>query len=155
MYFRAPLSRVQNFLMFNITNNMNIRTTIVCLPIRNLDKTLAFYKDALGFSDIQIDEGIITLELPNLSLFLMEKNAFEAYSRKAGRGAQFPNDNAGMVISCAMESKEELDTILENVPKCGGTVPNKAAMDETSGGYIGYFSDPDGHLWELVYPQQQ
>lgn len=132
---------------------MKIRTTIVCLPVRDLERTLAFYKDALGFSDAQADEGIIALELPNVSLFLMEKDAFETYSKKAGRGAQFPDDNAGMVISCAMGTKEEVDTILETVPEYGGAAPSKAAMDETSGGYTGYFSDPDGHLWELVFPQ--
>ena len=134
---------------------MKIRTTVVCLPVRNLDKTLAFYQSALGFSDAQVDEGIIVLELPNLSLFLMEKGAFETYTKKAGRDAQFPNINTGTVISCAVESKEEVDTVLENVPKHGGAVPSEAEMDETSGGYIGYFSDPDGHLWELVFPQQQ
>jgi len=133
---------------------MKIRTTVVCLPIRNVDKTLAFYKNALGFSDAQVDAGIITLELPNLSLFLMEKGAFESYTKKVGREAQFPNDNGGVVISCAMETEEEVDTVLDNVPKYGGTVPNKAVMDETSGGYTGYFSDPDGHLWELVFPKQ-
>jgi len=134
---------------------MKIRTTIVCLPVHNLERTLAFYKNVLGFSDAAVDEGMITLELPNLSLFLMEKEAFETYSKKAGRVAQFPNGGAGMVISCAMETKEEVDTILENVRGYGGAVPGSAAMDETSGGYIGYFSDPDGHLWELVYPKPQ
>ncbi|PIR82291.1 glyoxalase [Candidatus Kaiserbacteria bacterium CG10_big_fil_rev_8_21_14_0_10_59_10] len=133
---------------------MKIRTTVVCLPVRNLDNTLAFYKKALSFSDAHVDEGIIALELPNLSLFLMEKSAFETYTIKAGRDAQFPDNNAGVVISCAMEIKEEIDTILENVPKYGGTAPAKAAIDETSGGYTGYFTDPDGHLWELVYPRQ-
>lgn len=132
---------------------MKIRTTVVCLPVRNLERTLAFYRNALGFSDANSDEGMIVLELPNLSLFLMEKDAFEAYSKKAGRAAQFPNEGAGAVISCAMETREEVDTVLENVPRYGGTVSSKAAMDETSGGYIGYVSDPDGHLWELVYPQ--
>lgn len=132
---------------------MKIRTTIVCLPVRDPERTLGFYKNALGFSDAQIDEGIVALELPNLSLFLMEKDAFEDYSQKAGRGAGFPDDNVGMLISCAMKTQEEVDTILENAPEHGGAVPNKAAMDEASGGYIGYFSDPDGHLWELVFPQ--
>jgi predicted lactoylglutathione lyase len=132
---------------------MKIRTTILCLPVRDLEKTFAFYKNALGFSDAQIDEGIIALELPNLSLFLMEKNVFETYSKKAGREAQFPNSYAGLAISCAMETKEEVDAILESVPKYGGAVPTKAAMDEISGGYTGYFSDPDGYLWELVFPQ--
>lgn len=133
---------------------MNIRTTVVCIPVQDPDRTLAFYKNALGFADLQLDQGMIILELPNLSLFLMEKVAFESYSKKAGRAAQFPNGHAGMAISCAMDSKAEVDTIMENVPKHGGTVPSKADIDETSGGYTGYFADPDGYLWELVYPQQ-
>jgi predicted lactoylglutathione lyase len=53
-----------------------------------------------------------------------------------------------------METKEEVDTILDNVPKHGGAVLNKAEIDTTSGGYTGYFFDPDGHLWKLVHPQQ-
>lgn len=48
---------------------MNIRTTVVCLPVQNLDKTLTFYKNIFGLPDIQIEEGVITLELPNLSLY--------------------------------------------------------------------------------------
>jgi uncharacterized protein len=134
---------------------VEIRTTVLCLLIQNLDKTLEFYRDALGFSDAQADEGIIALELPNLSLFLIEKSVFESYSKKAGRGAQFPNENVGTVISCAMKSQEEIDSVLENVPNHGGTVSSKAEIDEISGGYTGYFADPDGHLWELVYPKQQ
>ncbi len=134
---------------------MKIRTTVVCLPVRNIEKTLEFYKVALNFSNAAIEEGIIVIEIPNLSLFLMEKNIFETYSKKAGREAQFPNEKAGLVISCAMESKESIDTVLESVPKHGGSVPDKATLSEQSGGYIGYFSDPDGYLWEIVYPMQQ
>ncbi len=81
---------------------MKIRTTIVCLPVRNIEKTLAFYKHAFGFSNATIDEGMIVLELPSLSLFLMEKDAFEAYSKKAGRVAQFPNDGAQQPLFHAM-----------------------------------------------------
>ena len=125
------------------------------MPIQNLDKTRAFYENVFGLSDIQVEEEMITLELPNLSLFLMETNAFETYSRKAGRGVQFPKDSAGTIISCALTAKEEVDTALENAPNYGGTVTGKAAIDEAYGGYIGYIADPDGHLWELVYPPQQ
>jgi hypothetical protein len=134
---------------------MNIRTTIVCLPIQNLDNTLTFYKNVFGLPDIQIEEGMITVELPNLSLFLMEKNAFETYSRKASRGVQLPKDTVGAIISCALLTKEDVDTALGNAQNYGGTVTNNASIDETYGGYIGYISDPDGHLWELVYPRQQ
>lgn len=134
---------------------MKIRGTVVCLPVQNLEKTLTFYQNIFGLPDIQIEEGMIAVELPNLSLFLMEKSAFEAYSKKAGRGAQFPKDNVGTIISCALMSKEDVDTALENAPKYGGAVPGKATIDDSFGGYIGYISDPDGHLGELVYPQQK
>jgi predicted lactoylglutathione lyase len=131
---------------------MNIRTTVVCLPIRQAAATAAFYKNALGFTDLQVEPGMVTVELPNLSLFLMERDAFETYTRKARRAAQLPSDKAGIVISCAMRSKSEVDAILRNVPKHGGSVPGAASVDAVSSGYIGYFADPDGYLWELVYP---
>jgi len=44
---------------------------------------------------------------------------------------------------------------LENAPNYRGSVPSRATIDETYGGYIGYVSDPDDHLWELVYSPQQ
>ncbi|WP_159586493.1 VOC family protein [Chelativorans xinjiangense] len=130
-----------------------IRTTVLCLPVSDPDRTLAYYRNVFGYRDAEIEEGIIALELPNLSLFLMEKDAFETYSRKAGRDAQLPGANAGMAISCAMETREAVDAMLEAAPMHGGSVPGKAAMDEMSGGYTGYVSDPDGHLWELVFPE--
>ena len=132
---------------------MKIRTAILCLPVRDLDRTLAFYRSVFGLADAQIDEGMIALELPNLYLFLMSKDSFETYTRKAGRDAQFPDGKAGTVISCAMETQQSVDAMLEAVPKHGGATPAVAGMDEASGGYIGYVTDPDGYLWELVYPK--
>ncbi|HMR82585.1 MAG TPA: hypothetical protein PKE30_05620 [Niabella sp.] len=112
-----------------------------------------FYRNVFGLPDIQPEEGIITLEFPGLSLFLMEKDAFEAYSKKAGRRAQFPYDNIGTIISCALTTKEDVDMALANTPNYGGAVSGKAAIDETYGGYVGYIYDPDEYLWELVFPK--
>lgn len=52
------------------------------------------------------------------------------------------------IISCAIGSKDEVDEILARAAAAGGSVP--LAASEHDGGYMGYFSDPDGHLWELV-----
>ncbi|WP_265519752.1 VOC family protein [Nitratireductor luteus] len=131
----------------------DIKTTVLCLPVSDPDRTLAFYRNVFGYPGAEIEDRIIPLELPHLSLFLMERGAFESYSKKAGRGAQLPNENAGMVISCAMETKEAVDAMLEAAPRHGGSARAKAAMDKASGGYTGYVSDPDGHLWELVFPE--
>lgn len=134
---------------------MNIRTTVVCLPIQDPDKTLTFYKNVFDLPGLQNEEGIITIELPNLSLFLMEKDVYETYSRKAGRGAQFPNNDIGTIFSCALVSENDVDTALKNAINYGGTATNEVAVDEAYGGYVGYIADPDGHLWELVYPRKQ
>ncbi|TYR35812.1 hypothetical protein FXV77_12105 [Sphingobacterium phlebotomi] len=61
-----------------------------------------------------------------------------------------------------MNFDSEDQTHNQNSPRPFFTTPKKkistvgkAAIDESYGGYIGYISDPDGHLWELVYPPQQ
>jgi len=131
---------------------MKVRGSVVCLPVRSLDKTLTFYQRVFELPDLKVEEGMITVEIPGLSLFLMEKNAFETYSRKAGRGAQFSAQKVGTIISCALLTKNDVDGALERALKHGGSVAGDATIDESYGGYVGYVFDPDGHLWELVFP---
>lgn len=131
---------------------MKIKTTVLCLPVTDVQKALIFYREVFGFSDAKIEEGILTLEFPNLSLFIMEKNAYEAYAHEAKREAFFPGHSAPAIISCAVESKQDVDRALECAKENGGTAPAKPEVDPSFGGYIGYISDPEGHLWELVCP---
>jgi predicted lactoylglutathione lyase len=43
-----------------------------------------------------------------------------------------------------------VDQILELASKAGGAIVKKA-RDAEWGGYSGYFSDPDGFLWEVAW----
>jgi uncharacterized glyoxalase superfamily protein PhnB len=47
-------------------------------------------------------------------------------------------------------SKEEVNATMELAEKAGAKII-KPAADTFWGGYAGYFQDPDGHLWEMVY----
>lgn len=134
---------------------MKIKTTVLCLPVNDLQKALDFYKGVFGFVDAKTEEGILSLEFPNLSLFLMEKAVFESYTKKANRAALLPGNSAPAVISCAVETKQDVDNALERAVKYGGRAPGAAAIDPSFGGYIGYVCDPEGHLWELVWPNKQ
>lgn len=134
---------------------MNIRTTIVCLPVQNLELTLNYYKHVFNISDIQIEEKIITVELPNLSLFLMLSDVYESYCQKTRRGIHYPKHNVGVIFSCALNTKLDVDTAIENSKIYGGDVPCEAEIDPSYGAYVGYISDPDGHIWELVHPNSQ
>lgn len=133
---------------------MKILATVLCLPVTDLQKTLEFYSAVFGFSDAQVDEDMLALEFPNLSLFLMGKESYEAYTRKANRDALMPGASAPSVISCAVESNEDVDRALSKAELQGGASMGPAEMDTLSGGYIGCIADPEGHLWELVCPHQ-
>ncbi len=80
---------------------MKIKTTVLCLPVTDLHKALDFYRGVFGLRDAQIDRDMIVLELPDLSLFLMTKESYESYTKKANRDALMPGSSAPAVISCA------------------------------------------------------
>lgn len=134
---------------------MKIRTTVLCLPVTDLPGTLDFYKEVFGLRDARIDGDMIALELPNLSLFLMARGGYESYTGKANRGALMPEMGAPAVISCAVGTEADVDQALAKAAAHGGALAGQAAMDAASGGYIGYVTDPDGHLWELVCPRRE
>jgi hypothetical protein len=55
-----------------------------------------------------------------------------------------------MILSHNVASKEEVDAVMEQAQKAGAVIV-KPAQTAFWGGYAGYFQDPDGHLWEVVW----
>lgn len=49
-----------------------------------------------------------------------------------------------------VNSKKEVDTVIKQAENAGAKII-KNAQDTFYGGYAGYFQDPDGHLWEVVW----
>lgn len=47
----------------------------------------------------------------------------------------------------------EVDAVIEPARRAGATV-GEPPQDRVWGGYSGYFQDPDGHLWEVVWNPQ-
>ncbi len=123
-------------------------TVVVSLPVADLDRSLRFYRDGLGIPASDVDESGIAFELPNLSLFLIETSEYARYVDRAGVGVSSTAAAGACVLSCAIGSKAEVDEILTSAVAAGGAAPRPAT--EHDGSYMGYFSDPDGHLWELV-----
>ncbi|MBF6210062.1 VOC family protein [Nocardia puris] len=125
---------------------MRIVATVLSLPIADPQRSLRFYRDGLGLETPGIEEGILAFELPNLSLFLIATDEYAAYASRAGVPGVRPVSGA-CIISCAIGTRAELDDILARATAAGGAVPHPAT--EQDGSYMGYFSDPDGHVWEL------
>ncbi|MET8800497.1 VOC family protein [Nocardia sp. NPDC004568] len=121
------------------------------LPVDDLARALRFYRDGLGLSTPGIDDYMITFELPNLSLFLIEGSQYQVYLDRAGIERPTGSVAGGCVLSCAIATRSEVDEIVSRAAATGGSGQPAGEQD---GSYVGYVRDPDGHLWELVHNQR-
>ena len=81
----------------------------------------------------------------DLSLVLYLRSELEEFNQ-----SNSDEKSSKVILSCAVESKVEVDSILKTATEFGGTIlPNNPK--EYDWGYSGYFKDPDGHMWEIVY----
>jgi uncharacterized protein len=132
---------------------MESRFTVLTLGVDNLEKSLAFYRDGLGFQT----EGIVGKQFEHGEIVFIKLHhnmELSLYPRKdLAWGANVPQTAASpseFTIGYNVRKKEEVDTLMEFARKAGARI-TKPAHHAFWGGYSGYFQDPDGHLWEIVY----
>ncbi|MBM6588478.1 VOC family protein [Brevibacterium sp. RIT 803] len=122
-------------------------TTVLSLPVTDPQRTADFYRDGLGLETEGVDEGIVAFELPNLSIFFIESEQYDSYIELSGQiTVDHPSPGAS-IISCAFATPAEIDDTLKRAAAAGGS---SAPANDVDGSYMGYFSDPDGYIWELV-----
>ena len=56
----------------------------------------------------------------------------------------------GVVLSRYVNSRKDVDQMLINAGNAGGFLTKRASKN-SNGTYSGYFSDLDGHMWEVVF----
>jgi uncharacterized protein len=137
---------------------MQARITVITLGVADLEHALHFYRDGLGFSS----EGIIGREFehgavafiqlqPGLRLALWPRQSI-AHDTGLPPGPACPTE---MTLGHNVASRLEVDDIMHKAGLAGAHIL-KPAQDTFWGGYAGYFQDPDGHVWEVVWnPQWQ
>jgi len=132
---------------------MKPRITVVTLGVENLERAFKFYSEGLGFPS----KGIIGTEFENGAVAFFDlasgiKLAVwprTSLSHDTGLTQGTPNPTE-FSLGHNVTSKEEVDGVMEKATAAGATIV-KAAQNTFWGGYAGYFQDPDGHLWEVVW----
>jgi predicted lactoylglutathione lyase len=93
-------------------------------------------------------------ESDDVCFFETEGSILGLFCREAlAQDAGVPDDGGGFRgVACALnvDSEAAVDAALDLADKAGGLIV-KPAEHVFWGGYSGYFSDPDGHLWEVAY----
>jgi len=124
------------------------KISIVTLGVRDFAKSMAFYREGLGFTPHNHTEGeehvMFRLEGSWLSLYPRHLLADDANVPDDGRGF------SGVTLAHNVKSKADADALYAKAVSVGAR-PVKTPQDVFWGGYSGYFADPDGFLWEIAY----
>ena len=127
---------------------MEPRISIITLGVADLQRAYDFYT-ALGLTSSKTPaDGIIFFRTSGtvLALYPHDKLAEDVGPKFGGTRQGF----SGITLAHNTRTKPEVDALLARAEAAGGTI-EKPAGDVFWGGYSGYFSDPDGHLWEVAW----
>ncbi len=129
---------------------MRPRITLVTLGVEDLDQSISFYRDGLGLpmQDREDDSDVAFFELEGTWLSLYPRDLLAEDATVSDDGTGF----SGVTLAHNVPSRDEVESLLAEAEAAGGRIV-KPAQDVFWGGYSGYFADPDGHLWEVAYPE--
>ncbi|HSJ53820.1 MAG TPA: VOC family protein [Anaerolineae bacterium] len=135
---------------------MRPRITVITIGVDDLSASLRFYRDGLGLPT----EGIVGTEFEHGAVAFFDLQAgvrLALWPRKSiAHDSGLPESPASpteFTLGHNVSSREEVDAVLEQARDAGARILDQA-HDTFWGGYAGYFQDPDGHLWEVVWNPQ-
>lgn len=138
---------------------MQQRIHAITLAVSDLDRALAFYRDGLGLETA----GIVGTEFAGdettpdgtVAMFHLQGGLILALWPRSelAKDASIPlgPPSAGeFSIGHGVASKAAVDELLAQAEAAGATI-TQPPRDRPWGIYAGYFRDPDGHLWEIMW----
>lgn len=135
---------------------MKPRIAMITIGVDDLERSLRFYRDGLGLKT----EGVIGKEFEHGAVAFFDLQAglkLAIWPRKsiAQDSGLFPGSRSATEFTLGhnVSSKAEVDAVMRQANSAGAVIV-KSAQDTFWGGYGGYFQDPDGHLWEVVWNPQ-
>ena len=135
---------------------MKARVTIITLGVDDLQKSVEFYRDGLGWHTpgivgTEFEHGAVAFfDLSSgIKLALWPRDSI-AHDTGLAKTARSPTD---FTLASNVNSAEEVDAAMTRARQAGAKIV-KAAGKTFYGGYAGYFADPDGHVWEVAWNPQ-
>jgi catechol 2,3-dioxygenase-like lactoylglutathione lyase family enzyme len=129
------------------------RISVVTLGVADLERSLTFYRDGLGLPT----EGIIGREFEHGAVAFFELSggmklaiwAQDDIVQDTGL-PKTPISSTSFTIGHNVARREEVDAVVAQARGAGAEIV-KQPQETFYDGYAGYFRDPDGHLWEVVW----
>ncbi|WP_018985439.1 VOC family protein [Methylophilus methylotrophus] len=119
----------------------------------DLERSLQFYRDGLDFETDGIvgqafEHGaVVFIQLSSALKLALWPRASISHDTGLTLG---PASATEFTLGHNVSSAAEVDQVMLQAQSAGGNIV-KPAHETFWGGYAGYFQDPDGHLWEMVW----
>ena len=124
---------------------MEQRVSLITLGVADVARSAEFYRD-MGWHRVDSPDGIVVFDLLGQSLGLYPR-------ADLARDMGLDEDElgtGGATLACNVRDKAEVAQVLDRAGAAGARIL-KPAHDVFWGGHIGYFADPDGHVWEVAF----
>ncbi len=127
------------------------RISILCLGVRNMEESITFYRDGLGFKtdEHRNSPSVIFFNTTGTKLELYPLDLL-AKDIDENNPPEISSSFAGITLAYNVKDKGEVSIVMERARKAGAVI-RKEPQDVFWGGYHGYFSDPDGYFWEVAW----
>lgn len=124
-------------------------TRIHCLtlPSDDLEASTLFYRDGLGLVWQGKEDHAIFLLEGQLMIVVLRRAQFATFTEFAGQEVA-PSGSSEVILSYFARSEEEVDSVLEQAVEYASY---GEAAEQRPWGYSGFLTDPDGHIWEIMY----
>jgi len=125
---------------------MEQRVSLITLGVADLKRSREFYQRLGWRRSAANTEGITFFQTGCMALALYSRSELAKDANVAPEGHGFN----GITLAYNTRNRSEVDSLLKEAQAAGATIL-KPAQEAFWGGYSGYFSDPDGFLWEVAW----
>ncbi len=130
---------------------MDQRISLVTLGVSDLARARRFY-EGLGWRGQEVEETVF-FQAGGLAVVLWSRAKLAAdagVDDRSGDGERSGAGFGGVALAQNVRSRADVDRVLAEAESAGGVVTQPAG-ETFYGGYAGWFTDPDGHAWEVAY----
>lgn len=124
---------------------MEQRISLITLGVTDVSRSFDFYQ-RLGWHGQEIEETVF-FQTGGIGVVLWQQDKL---AHDAGVEQVSGSGFRGFAVAHNVRTKDEVDVVIAAAEGAGGSI-TQAPADTFYGGYAGYFTDPDGHVWEVAY----
>jgi predicted lactoylglutathione lyase len=122
--------------------------SVVNLGVADVERSRRFYVDGMGMTPRpEGNERVFWIAMDKTWVGFFERDRLAVLAGIDPTGSGF----GGVTLSHNVQSKEEVDAVLNQAAAAGGTITMPAEDHNEGKSRGGYFADPDGYCWEVVY----